>query len=1059
MLESRIGIPPEQSSAFSTPHGTRSSQEVLTEFLSTPESRELRPTERRELSALCRESDSELFHTGLLHLARRLEVSERAPLATRLYSLVQSQSQDLGLRNRAQSRLALFEGGGDFGDRMEFHASHFFGQATDPTALGAMAVGGAAFRVARLGLLGRLLANPSASWATRGFGARALAGGGAFLAESFAFTSAGRGFQALAGRSQDWSLRALGQEWAAGAITLASLRGFGALGGGLYRRVHGNSASPWHALYGQTAMFGGILAAHAVEERLGLRQPTQGANALLDGFVTLLHFNVAGHLLRQGMGPRWQAWERGLDQRAERLSWNPPQPRNPFAGLGGMQTAPALAGNGAPALRWISPRRTEGFVMMEGKPSGETGPAEGAGESAAPARPPSEPPSPDKPPSWWPAGELTVEMAQAFINAQPDSTVIIEFVRGESSKGLIGQIRMANTRVKEKFGYEPEEAVGMPLSRFTRPEDSALMARMQRMILDTGRIKFNEVRFVRKDGTVIYCDVRGTTHRLGNRTIGFATLQDVSKRRAAQAAIRAEQMRFRALLRGVPDVIFRIGHDGTFLDAHSERAEIFPLPMDKVVGMKVWDLPVPPELLDLARNGIEAALSTGQTQYVEYRLPMPDGTFRIQEGRITASGADEVVATVRDITEARQAETHRIAAARAETLKLIGRGLAHDANNALAPLDLGLKLLLRQMRQSEESGVVPTIEQVQIWNNSIETILSSAERLKNMIGGFRELSQDPAQGPPFDLHSLLDAAELRNTVGTNVHLRVRLSAEPWLIPGPRENIHRVILNLVVNANDAMEGRNGSLRIETDRVVLSVEDLRQLTSFSPGILHWRGGNFMRVRVQDNGPGIPPEHMSRIFEPYFSTKTKDGKSGHGGLGLALTQKLVQDAGGFLTVETSPNGTTFDVYLPQADRISSRPPAVVSPALSQARGKAILIVSPDQAFRETIGVSLTNRGFSQVLYAQNLAEAQALARSSGELGALLTESRFPDEGQGFDLMKDLRRQQPQLATIIWSGLDPSRYADRLGPSGTFLSRDTSSEIMGGVLEDLMTRSHPSP
>ncbi|HEX5034624.1 MAG TPA: hypothetical protein VFW62_09100, partial [bacterium] len=274
MFEPRIGLGPEHSSVRSTPQSTRSSQEVLIEFLSAPESADLRSTERRELAALSRESDSELFHAGLLHLAGRVEGSERAPLAARLYSLVESQSQNPSLRNRAQNRLALFEGGGDFGDRLEFHASHFFAQATDPTALGAMAVGGAAFRVARLGLLGRLLANPAANWATRGFGARALAGGGAFLAESVAFTSAGRGFQALAGKSQDWSLRALGQEWAAGAITLASLRGFGALGGGLYRRIHGNTASPWQALYGQTAMFGGILAAHAAEERLGLRQPS-----------------------------------------------------------------------------------------------------------------------------------------------------------------------------------------------------------------------------------------------------------------------------------------------------------------------------------------------------------------------------------------------------------------------------------------------------------------------------------------------------------------------------------------------------------------------------------------------------------------------------------------------------------------------------------------------------------------------------------------------------------------------------------------------------------------
>lgn len=1023
-------------------------------------------SDRRALQALSREGDSELFHSGLMQVARRAEDGDRIGLASQLYSLIERRSEQAYLRERAANRLALFHGGGSFGDRFEFQSRRFFAQATDPTALASMAVGGAVFRIARLGILGRLAASPTAGFLTRGFGARALSGTGAFLAESTAFTLTARGLNSLGGRSSGHSF---GEEWSSGALTLAMLRGFGAAGTGLYRRFHGATPSAWMGLYGQGAMLGGIMTAHALEQRLGLREPSQGGNALLDGLVTLLQFNVAARLNRDLLGARWHAWEQGVDQRIQDLGRNQPRPSAGIS-LGGLGPRWAMAGARPSSISEI--RQNMGLVFMEGRADGEpaetrTAETNGAG-SAEPKTsiPPesAERVGTEKLPSWWPTGQLGPEAVRAWIDTHPDTAVLFEFSQGEQGEGLLGRILMINQRVQEKFGYSPLEAVGLPLNKFTRAEDAALMSRMQNNILRNGSIKYREVPFIRKDGSILYCDVAGNILRAGDRTFGFAILQDVSNRRRAQEQIQAQQarneellaemkaetVRREAMLKGITDLMFRIDGEGRFIDHHAPHSEYFPVPPSQVVGMTIWDLPVPPELLQVARKTLADALSSGETQKVTYPLPMLDGTMRYQEVRMTRSGPNEVVAIVRDITDSKEAETNRIAAARAEGIRLAGRGLAHDQNNALSPLFMVIGHSKSVVEKAIREGSPISPEDMNQLAEDLTAADQAAQRIRDMTAGFRELGADPEVGPAFDLHSILQPAGIRAMLGDGVHLTTRFTSEPWLVPGPRKNIHRVVQNLVVNARDAMSGRPGFLRVETDRVVLGSEDLRRLAA--PNTVNRELRNFTRLRVQDNGGGISPENLRRIFEPYFSTKSKNESTGHGGLGLAITQKLVQDAGGFITVETALGaGTTFDVYLPQADLPVS---AEAQRLLLEVRGKSLLLVSQDMAFREGIERDLRSRGFTQVFHAGDIEQAQEIAQSQSHLGALLTDFRIGDQF-GVKLLRSLRARQPILPAILWTELDPSMISTTVAPFGAAMDRNVPANQLGTTLEDLMLRS----
>ncbi|MCC6272711.1 MAG: FHA domain-containing protein [Deltaproteobacteria bacterium] len=213
-------------------------------------------------------------------------------------------------------------GRGAAGPRAEFLLRGLAQQASDPAAIFAMGAAGSVFRMTRLAALSRLASTPSANVLTRGLGARLSAGALGFLAEAPAFTAASRLGHAALGRDQDWSLRAIGREFAGGALTLLGLKAFGGLSGLALRRYAqgpGLSSGLMRALLPQAAMLAGILASHRLEARLGLREHHDGATEFTDALATLLQFHAGGRLAHQAFGEAQSRGDRLLDARGEAL--------------------------------------------------------------------------------------------------------------------------------------------------------------------------------------------------------------------------------------------------------------------------------------------------------------------------------------------------------------------------------------------------------------------------------------------------------------------------------------------------------------------------------------------------------------------------------------------------------------------------------------------------------------------------------------------------------------------------------------------------------------------
>ncbi len=330
--------------------------------------KEFGPRFFEELSCLFQEPSSEVFFNALLNFGLRLESQGKIELAAEVYSAIVGAGQEmqglghrgkglrenalnpapytlspafsgppLQIREKAEIQLNAILGKGSTGPRAEFLLRQFSEQATDPAAIFAMGAAGATFKLVRLSTLSRLLASPARNLLTSGVGARATAGLVGFSAEAPAFTLAGKLGNTVLGRPQDWGIGSIASQTASAAVVLGSLK-FVGWGASVGARQLGSSSK----IFPQAGMFGGILIGHRLETAVGLRDPQDGATTLTDSLVTLLHFNVAGHLTRSAFGEKFHTQQREWDLQSRRLDRS--SPALPLVG----RLHPALVPAGGP---------------------------------------------------------------------------------------------------------------------------------------------------------------------------------------------------------------------------------------------------------------------------------------------------------------------------------------------------------------------------------------------------------------------------------------------------------------------------------------------------------------------------------------------------------------------------------------------------------------------------------------------------------------------------------------------------------------------------------------
>jgi two-component system cell cycle sensor histidine kinase/response regulator CckA len=412
---------------------------------------------------------------------------------------------------------------------------------------------------------------------------------------------------------------------------------------------------------------------------------------------------------------------------------------------------------------------------------------------------------------------------------------------------------------------------------------------------------------------------------------------------------------------------------------------------------------------EAARAAREAALKSGEWNG-ELRQQTKDGRVVTVASRWTlirdeAGGPPQLLLINSDVTETKILEAQFLRTQRMNTIGTLAGGMAHDLNNALAPILMGVQLLRRKTTDEESKKLLGWMEtNTHRGADMVRQVLLFA---RGRGGEFERLELAPIVK---ELEKMV-----RETFPKNIAVESFLPPDLWPVRGNPTQLHQVLLNLCVNARDAMPN-GGRLSFAADNVPLNEAEAAKIPEAKPG-------EYVSLLVADTGTGMPPEVRAKIFEPFFTTK---GEGQGTGIGLATVRRIVKSHGGFLRVESEPGqGTTIEVFLPRA--IGAAPIVPVEPAAEtpRGRGEMILVVDDERAIRELVSDGLTAHGY-RVLTAANGAEARRLfQKHRREIRLVVTDSAMP-EMDGAQTIAALRKERADLPVILASAdADPESEA----------------------------------
>jgi PAS domain S-box-containing protein len=469
----------------------------------------------------------------------------------------------------------------------------------------------------------------------------------------------------------------------------------------------------------------------------------------------------------------------------------------------------------------------------------------------------------------------------------------------------------------------------------------------------------------------------------------------------SDATLRERNALLKSIFEGTGDGIFVKDTAGRYLIANKAVARYFDKPIEKIIGRTAFDLVDQETARDLTKND-PSVLEAGTTVTVDFQLTRNGNTrhflitrapYQDPSGKVIG-----VIGITRDITQYRGIEERLRQSQKMEAIGTLAGGVAHDFNNLLMVVSGYSSVLAEELRASPKL------------HGHVEQIQKAGERAasltRQLLAFSRKQTIQPAQ---LDLNSVVTGIEklLHRLIGENIVVTTRLASELWPVMADSGQIEQVILNLAVNARDAMMS-GGKLFIETRNALV-------LNPKSRGQIEIKAGEYVELVVSDSGVGMDISVQSHIFEPFFTTKPP-GKGT--GLGLSTVYGIVQQAGGSITFESAPGaGSTFRVLLPRVAPASSSAVAEESKAPRLHGGETVLLVEDDAAVCELVRSVLAAQGYS-VLAAARPQEAETICETHlSRIHLLLTDVIMP-EMSGPELSKRLIALNPNLRVLFMSG-----------------------------------------
>jgi two-component system, cell cycle sensor histidine kinase and response regulator CckA len=508
---------------------------------------------------------------------------------------------------------------------------------------------------------------------------------------------------------------------------------------------------------------------------------------------------------------------------------------------------------------------------------------------------------------------------------------------------------------------------------------------------------------------------------------------------ARQAArLRASEQEYRLLFATNPQPMWVIDMETLrFLAVNTAAVAHYGYSEEEFLAMSVLDIrPTEdvPRFLDLLKQK-NMPIQTGVHAHRR-----KDGTMiqvEVASDVVEFAGRRARVAMINDVTTRLQAEREARRAQRLESVGTLAGGVAHDLNNLLSPIALGIGLLQEAIDDPDNLGALRTME----------SNVRRASAVVRQLLAFARGSE--GAWVPLQVEGIVaEVANIaRNTFPKNIVLETHVAKDCWGIVADPNQIHQVLLNLCLNARDAMPG-GGRLRILVSRAEIDEHYAHMHREMSPG-------RFALIEVSDTGTGIEPEIIERIFEPFFTTKALGKGSG---LGLSSALGIIRAHGGFISpISRVGKGSTFKIYLPAAPCSEAEPPPP-APLLPRGNGELILLVDDELPILEITSKALRAFGYT-VITAEDGARAVGLfAMRHQEIALVFTDIMMAGM-DGVALIRTLKRMSPGVRVIAASGHNASHHAAAAVEAGAaaFLAKPYSAESMLGTIRAALTAAMP--
>ena len=505
-------------------------------------------------------------------------------------------------------------------------------------------------------------------------------------------------------------------------------------------------------------------------------------------------------------------------------------------------------------------------------------------------------------------------------------------------------------------------------------------------------------------------------HFIEFHSLARAANQMLAEQRVMEDGLRKSEEKYRVLIETTGTGFVKIDDEGRVLDANQEYVRLSGhQDLAEILGRQVLEWTAPH---DLARNreAMEECARLGFIRHLQIDYVDGQGEFtavEINGTRVYSEGRSEIIAICHDISGRKQLEEQLRQAQKMEALGILAGGIAHDFNNILAAI-IGYAEMAKRSLPQEAGGAGADIQQVLLAG------LRAKDLVKQILAFSRKGGEERSLISPRPI--VKEALKfLRASIPASIEIREDIDPDCGSILANPTNIHQIVVNLCTNAFHAMEEAGGVLTVVLKNVELDADELAGEADLLPG-------QYVLLSVRDTGLGMTQEILSRIFDPYFTTK---GVGKGSGMGLAMVHGIVKNYGGMVQVESAVGaGTVFRVYLPQMGKGAAAAESAQEWSLPSGQER-ILFVDDEISIAEMGKAMLSGLGYRVTARSNSLEALEEFRCRPGDFDLLITDQTMP-KMSGVQLVQEMRKIRPELPVILCTGYSAAIGEDSAGGMG---------------------------